>query len=59
MNKQPFYHCATILFTSTNGMSAQEFEKVLGKIKDRHIVEGSMQLESYEEPEAGDPADLV
>jgi len=56
-NKQPFYHRATILFTATREVPQEEVEAIIFKIAD--VVEGTVVIEEYDEPEAGDPHDLM
>jgi len=60
MNKQPFFHRCTILFTAYEPMTEAE---VLENIQDgltMDIVDKlSIEIEEYDEPEAGDPVDLM
>ena len=61
MNKQPFYHRATILFTATEPFTIQDLETTLRlALKDRRtaiIVNTIIAEECDSEP--GDPADLI
>lgn len=65
INKQPFYHGAHILFTSTTGCSEQEVLEALNKFavseegQKLGLVEDSVEIEAWLEPEPGDPADLL
>jgi hypothetical protein len=62
MNKQPFYHVASVLFTATRRIDRDEFEKALKKafesIKTPGLLKRSLECEQIGS-EAGDPADLV
>lgn len=60
-NMQPFYHRGTILFTATQEVSATELEALLKeKLKGvGFILTNTIQVEEWEEPEAGDPLDLM
>ena len=55
--KQPFYHRATILFTSTEPFTLAELERLLQAALWSKGIR-SIQVEEMEEPEPGDPADL-
>ena len=60
MNKQPFYHRADVLFTCTEPLSREEFIAALAKGLKRHgLVKGGIEVEEYDEPDPGDPADLM
>ena len=61
MNKQPFYHRAIILFTATEPISEEELYNSLLVFlnKDKRIVPSHTEIESYMEPEAGNPDDLM
>ena len=66
MNKQPFYHKVEILFTSTTGFSEEACLALLKKAfnsktarKDLGVVQDTIEIETYLEPEPGDPADLM
>lgn len=59
MNKQPFYHRVDgLLFTATRSLSEAEIVEAVSKIEG--VVPGSTEIEpgGFDEPEAGDPADL-
>lgn len=58
MNKQPWYHEATILFTGTRAFTQEELTKLLQRITRRDIVKGSIEVVAVE-AEPGDPADLM
>lgn len=58
MNKQPFYHVATVLFTATRRIDREEFEKALKLVKFKGLVRYSMECEQLD-AEAGDPTDLM
>lgn len=66
MNKQPFYHRATVLFTVARPLSEEEIMNAL-EIGLRNIlssefdnyVDRSVEVEEFEEPEAGNPDDLM
>lgn len=64
MAAQPFYHRTVVLFTATKVVDERALTKALAswartrKAKDLGIVPGSIVIEEYEEPEAGDPHDL-
>jgi hypothetical protein len=64
-SKQPFYHRVTLLFTSTSGCGEEQFlEAFQAFMKSKSasqlgIVPNSLTVETYEEPEPGDPADLL
>lgn len=60
-NKQPFYHRATILLTATRPISEAEFLEAVqtafsGWVS---VIPDSIDLEEYDEPDPGDPADLM
>ena len=68
MNKQPFYHRIDgLLFTSTTGFGEEEFLEMLKQFagsktgKKLGIIGNTIEIEinGYDEPEAGDPADLM
>lgn len=58
-NKQPYYHRATILFTATGAIPQEALEEALNdKVADgNHVL--YFEVEEYEDPEPGDPADLM
>jgi hypothetical protein len=58
VNKQPFYHEATILFTATKPLSKDELEALLKTLKSGHVLHESFEVDSLE-AEPGDPADLT
>lgn len=72
-NNQPFYHrCSgAVTFTANQPITEQEFVKALGRaLKPLGLVEHTLEVESvpgeggvlfpgWEEPEPGDPADLL
>ena len=65
-NSQPFYHRATLLFTTTTGCSEERFVAALRAFarskagRSIGLVAESVEVEPNEwmEPEAGDPSDL-
>lgn len=57
MNHQPFYHRATVLFTAVREVDESEVTAALSEIKG--IVPHSLLVEEYDEPEPGDPSDLM
>ena len=61
MNQQPFYHRVTILFTATDAVSQEEFEKALKTAMKsiKPYVQKSLEIEDYEDPEPGNPMDLM
>jgi hypothetical protein len=59
VNKQPFYHEVTFLFTATREFTRVELTLLLAKaLKGRDVVKGTIDVESVE-AEPGDPADLM
>lgn len=60
-NRQPFYHQAVVTFTAVRGINEHELLTAIqvGFDKDTDILKESIHIEDYEEPEAGDPADLM
>lgn len=65
-NKQPFYHRAVVLFTSTTGVGEDDFINALVKaidtgkaFKGLEIIADTIDIEEYDDPEPGDPADLM
>lgn len=58
MNKQPFYHNVSVLFTATRELSEKEVEDLVKTLKHKDIVKGTVELEWYD-VDAGDPADLL
>lgn len=57
MAKQPYYHRATILFTGKGvTLNAQELELRLRTALGKDFID--VQVEEFEAPEPGDPADL-
>jgi ABC-type Zn uptake system ZnuABC Zn-binding protein ZnuA len=61
MNKQPFYHRATILFTATSEYSEKDLQALLRALKTRKIKTILVDTIVVEECDAepGDPADLI
>ena len=66
MNRQPFYHHFSALFTGTRDvsqhMNSEEFKKKLQAflIKElRCVVRGSVEMDDPCTAEPGDPADLL
>lgn len=65
MNKQPFYHRIDgLLFTSVNGISESDFLRILRNstdLKRLGVLADTIEVEpnGWQEPEAGDPQDLV
>lgn len=67
MNRQPFYHRIDgLMFTSTTGFGEERFLELFEEFlessvvqEELGIVEGTVEIESYDEPEAGDPSDLM
>ncbi len=61
MNKQPFYHQASVLFTGTETIPGEEVERVIeaafAKAFKKKFVRGSVTVETCDS-EPGDPADL-
>lgn len=65
MNKQPFYHTATILFTATESINGDQLATLLMKALEQMtalerstIIPDSIVTECIDS-EPGDPADLV
>ena len=59
MNKQPFYHEISILFTATKPLTEEELEHVADELRaDKDVLNDSVQIQ-FVESEAGDPADLM
>jgi hypothetical protein len=62
-NKQPFYHRVTVLFTATRALKEDELKDLLfdglNEMSKGKIVKGSVEIEEFDEPEPGDPADLM
>lgn len=60
-NHQPFYHRVTFLFTAIKEVTQDETLNALrlGFDKDTDIIKESIMVEEFDEPEAGDPADLM
>lgn len=57
-NKQPYYHRMTVLFTATSPIPKDLVEEILVKaMKKAHAFD--VQIEEYEDPEPGDPTDLM
>jgi len=57
MAKQPYYHRAVVLFTGINTtISEKELEEKLARALGKKF--DSVCVEEFDEPEAGDPADL-
>lgn len=59
MSAQPFYHRVDgLLFTAKRALTEAEIVEAVRKIKG--VVKESVEVEpdGFEEPEAGDPADL-
>lgn len=62
MNRQPCYHRVTILFTATEEFEHLPLERQLNAILKKSLsgyVGDSLQIEEMDEPEWGDPADLM
>jgi hypothetical protein len=63
VNKQPFYHRATILFTATRPITEEEFRKLVAYAVECGLegagLEDTVEIEEWLEPEAGDPMDLM
>lgn len=59
MAKQPFYHEMTVLFTATREFTLSEVQALLdAKFKHKDIVPHTIVIDSFDEPEPGDPSDL-
>lgn len=60
MNKQPFYHRATILWTATRSQNSEEVQRALeaGIKQVEGTVAGTLIVEEMDD-EAGDPTDLM
>ena len=60
MNKQPFYHRVTVLFTCTAPLTEKEFLALLRvQLRSSGVyVPKSLEAEEFS-AEAGDPADLI
>jgi hypothetical protein len=59
-NKQPWYHGVMFTFTATESMSHEEIQARLEKaFKTRPCVPGTVFIDELNEPEPGDPADLM
>jgi len=64
MNKQPFYHRLTVLFTATEDVTddddalAQEIAKLLKRRFGRAVLKDTVEIEEFD-AEPGDPADLL
>lgn len=60
MNKQPFYHRCTILFTATEPMTEEDvLENIQDGLTMDIVIKDSIQIEEFDDPEPGDPADLM
>lgn len=61
MNKQPCYHRVTILFTATDELTEAKVKDSIwfGLANNSEFVRDSLMIEEFEEPEWGDPADLM
>jgi hypothetical protein len=60
MNKQPYYHGVMFIFTATRAFTQEEVQQRLEKaFKGRDIVPGTVMVDEFNEPEPGDPADLM
>lgn len=60
MNKQPFYHRVTVLFTATEELTeADVLKKVRKGLSGRQVIASSVEIEEFDEPMPGDPADLM
>jgi hypothetical protein len=59
MNKQPWYHGASVLFTTTMPVTEEQFIAAMQKaLKPYGVVYVEVEGE-YMDPEAGDPTDLM
>lgn len=62
-NKQPFYHIAEMTFTGTTTLNLdvirELLETAMRKTFKRDYVKNSLDLTELDEPEPGDPADLM
>ena len=61
MARQPFYHRLTFIFTADRECSEEEVALALRNGLVRHLkgaVDEDGVIEEFDEPEAGDPADL-
>lgn len=61
MNKQPFYHGCEVMFTATEEFTESRVLELItkGLESDPTVVKGSVEFAEYDEPEPGDPADLM
>ena len=66
MNKQPFYHRFSVLFTATNDLSSladddfkKKLEGFLRRAKGPTLVKGTIEFDEPLNAEPGDPSDLV
>jgi len=60
-NEQPFYHRAVVLFTATRPMDKAQFKRLVKSALARKgvVIQHSVEIEEFDEPESGDPADLL
>lgn len=66
MNKQPFYHQVSVLFTGTEDLSekinSREFQEKLANFLKRNlgpVLKDSVELDGPATAEPGDPSDLM
>lgn len=59
INKQPFYCRATVLFTGIRDMDRETFLSIMRGALRGHAVLSSVEIEEWDDPEPGDPADLL
>lgn len=59
-NKQPWTHGVMFIFTATREFTQAEVQQRLEKaFKGRDIVAGTVMVDEFNEPEPGDPCDLL
>jgi hypothetical protein len=58
-NKQPFYHRAVILFTATEPLDQADVLSAITEGMPSSVIPTSIEIEEFDEPQAGDPADLM
>lgn len=66
MNKQPFYHRFSVLFTATSDLSAladddfkKKLEGFLRRTLGTSLVKGTIEFDEPLNAEPGDPSDLL
>ena len=60
MNRQPFYHEVTLLFTTAGYLSEEKFrELVLDELNQTYDDLFNFEIDGWQEGEPGDPADLL